>query len=145
MKRHFNRNGIPILSHKKKNRTLHTDQSRDKRLIELCRRQHNLCFYCGKLCSLYDEHRFEQNYAATLDHVVPVKDGGPTNYSNLVMCCNQCNGLKGSDKLIVFQQKHCPKGLAGMQEIDSANPIYPLMMKLLKPKSPDHPAPPYKP
>jgi 5-methylcytosine-specific restriction endonuclease McrA len=141
----YNRNGIRIIKHNKKPRTSNSDPSRDKRLVALVARQKGLCFYCGKMCNLYDEHRFEHNYAATLDHVVPVKDGGETNYLNLVMCCNYCNGLKGGHKLLYFQQKYYPKGLAGMQDIDTANPIYPLMMKLLRSKSPDHPAPPYKP
>ena len=39
------------------------------------------CIYCGE-------------YAAVVDHVIPVKDNGPAKTSNLVCACNRCNNIK---------------------------------------------------
>lgn len=43
------------------------------------------CAYCGKL------------NPATLDHVVPRSQGGPTTRNNLIAACGDCNILKGSE------------------------------------------------
>jgi 5-methylcytosine-specific restriction endonuclease McrA len=32
----------------------------------------------------------------TLDHVLPKSRGGPTTWENIVACCDECNGKKGS-------------------------------------------------
>ena len=44
------------------------------------------CFYCGK--HLNDDNR-------TIDHIIPVKQGGRDKGDNLVACCKECNTLKG--------------------------------------------------
>lgn len=45
------------------------------------------CQYCGTLCT---EH------TATLDHVIPVSQGGTNTWTNLTTACKTCNTLKGS-------------------------------------------------
>jgi 5-methylcytosine-specific restriction endonuclease McrA len=35
----------------------------------------------------------------TFDHVVPVCEGGPTNWENVVTCCKDCNSKKGSKSI----------------------------------------------
>ena len=45
------------------------------------------CFYCGK-------HLTETN--RTIDHIIPIKQGGKENNENLVACCKECNTLKGN-------------------------------------------------
>lgn len=37
----------------------------------------------------------------TLDHVVPRKHGGKTNWKNIVTACRDCNHKKGDDKTII--------------------------------------------
>lgn len=37
----------------------------------------------------------------TLDHVVPRKHGGKTNWKNIVTACRKCNHKKGDDKTII--------------------------------------------
>lgn len=44
------------------------------------------CFYCGKKMS-------ERN--KTIDHIVPIKNGGSNCIDNIVICCRRCNGFKG--------------------------------------------------
>jgi 5-methylcytosine-specific restriction endonuclease McrA len=40
------------------------------------------CFYCG------------DDLADTVDHIIPVVDGGTDDQTNLVSCCGPCNRLK---------------------------------------------------
>ncbi len=45
------------------------------------------CVYCGITKSTGEPF--------TLDHLVPEIEGGPTNEENLVLCCSDCNCVKG--------------------------------------------------
>lgn len=45
------------------------------------------CYYCGK-------HLNDDNF--TIDHIIPIKQGGTDGESNLVACCKDCNTLKGN-------------------------------------------------
>ncbi|NCN42578.1 HNH endonuclease [bacterium] len=47
--------------------------------------------YCCQYCAVV----FPQK-DLTLDHVVPVKSGGPKTWENLVTCCRDCNQRKGA-------------------------------------------------
>jgi 5-methylcytosine-specific restriction endonuclease McrA len=51
-------------------------------------RDDETCQYCGK-------HARD----LTLDHVIPRSRGGQSTWENLVACCKQCNGRKGSRSL----------------------------------------------
>jgi len=50
-------------------------------------RDNKECQYCFKKLS---RHNF------TLDHVIPVSQGGRRNWENIVACCHKCNQQKGS-------------------------------------------------
>lgn len=59
------------------------------------------CPYCN--CNLEHQPRSsarvttaERHRAATLDHVVPRKQGGTNDDSNLIACCASCNSRKGA-------------------------------------------------
>ena len=130
---------------KKPTRAYPVNRSHDKKLLTLVQKQDSKCFYCGKLCSIEDALRFKKGYGATLDHVIPVTNKGGTTYKNLVMCCNWCNNRKGHMKLYSFQQQFFSEGFAGMKTIKIDDPVYPLMIRLLKPQMDTYPCPPYKP
>jgi 5-methylcytosine-specific restriction endonuclease McrA len=51
---------------------------------EIFRRDNHHCQYCGKYCN-----------NLTIDHVIPRRLGGTTDWSNLVAACPRCNHLKG--------------------------------------------------
>lgn len=51
------------------------------------------CQYCGS--------KDEPLSKLTLDHVVPRKHGGKTNWTNIVTSCHPCNHKKGDNKKIV--------------------------------------------
>ncbi len=49
-------------------------------------RDNGRCAYCGKLISISE---------ATIDHIVPLSQGGRSTWENLVNCCTRCNQRKG--------------------------------------------------
>lgn len=48
------------------------------------------CFYCGKRTNPKN---------ATIDHVVPVNQGGTNDLYNLVCACSDCNTIKGRNNI----------------------------------------------
>ncbi len=62
----------------------HTPQP-TKRLIY--DRDRGQCAYCGKSINIAD---------ATIDHVLPLSQGGSSSWDNLVNCCKVCNQRKGN-------------------------------------------------
>lgn len=46
------------------------------------------CQYCGKKLGKGNKS------TSTIDHVIPRTQGGPTNYTNCVACCKDCNSYK---------------------------------------------------
>lgn len=52
-------------------------------------RDHGLCVYCEKPITIS---------GLTYDHVIPKKQGGRSDWTNIVCSCSSCNSLKG-DKL----------------------------------------------
>ena len=50
-------------------------------------RDRNRCQYCGDHFSTRE---------LNLDHVVPLSRGGKSSWQNIVCCCLECNGRKGS-------------------------------------------------
>ncbi len=55
--------------------------------LELFRRDHHLCLYCGKSSRVS---------LLTRDHVKPVSRGGKNHWLNVVTACKRCNTRKGS-------------------------------------------------
>lgn len=53
----------------------------------LIRRDDNTCQYCGA--------RFAPD-RLTIDHVMPISRGGPTDWGNCVLACHRCNGRKAN-------------------------------------------------
>ena len=53
-------------------------------------RDEGKCQYCSKQLT---RHNF------TLDHIIPVSQGGKKVWQNIVTCCNRCNQKKGSSSL----------------------------------------------
>lgn len=51
---------------------------------EIFRRDNYTCQYCGR-----------QTKDLTIDHVIPRRLGGKTNWNNVVAACPRCNHLKG--------------------------------------------------
>jgi len=60
----------------------HTPQP-TKRLIYA--RDQGRCAYCGKLIAISD---------ATIDHILPLSQGGRSTWENLANCCTSCNQRK---------------------------------------------------
>ncbi|MBL7716059.1 MAG: HNH endonuclease [Bdellovibrionales bacterium] len=65
--------------------------TRKKQIVRFSRanifiRDRNACQYCGKV--------FPKSHL-TLDHVVPIVQGGPKSWENIVTACKPCNQKKG--------------------------------------------------
>lgn len=69
------------------------------------------CQYCGKTCS---------KHQLTLDHVIPVSQGGAKSWKNIVTACIECNQRKGgrtpaqAGLKLVREPKH-PTSLSGVK------------------------------
>lgn len=62
----------------------------------------NVCYYCKVKVD---------NFSRTIDHIRPKKDGGILSNSNKVVCCFDCNQLKGGISIeefdmVVDRMKH---------------------------------------
>ena len=98
---------------KKKYKSMKTKSDRPKWRIWLSFRNRFLsrmskqgtltCFYCGK-SPLYKNSRITpRDLQATIDHIVPRSKGGKEfDYSNLAVCCYDCNNKKGDKSLEDF-------------------------------------------
>ena len=62
-----------------------TKRQATSRVKAVWERDDGHCVYCG-------------DYAAVIDHVVPISKGGPNIKANEVCCCDRCNRKK-SNKL----------------------------------------------
>jgi len=60
--------------------------------IKICKLFDYGCAYCGK------------PHANSLDHVVPLSDGGGTTISNCVPSCERCNQNKSSREVHEFEE-----------------------------------------
>ncbi len=65
-------------------------------------RDEGRCQYCSKNVTFS---------TFTIDHIIPKKAGGNTNWENVVTCCYQCNQIKGEKSLkeINFKLLKTPK------------------------------------
>jgi len=55
------------------------------------------CHYCGRALIFYEGNQYP--LSATMDHVIPRSKGGDDSLGNLVVCCNQCNGIKADENI----------------------------------------------
>ena len=59
-----------------------------------------ICAYCGKVMPMNER---------TNDHIIPRSANGQTEANNIVICCQECNGLKGSTLINDFLEKYPQK------------------------------------
>lgn len=64
--------------------------SRPSALAILYTQSNGRCFYCGDKCTMS---------AMSIDHLVPVVQGGLGTLDNMVACCRPCNSAKGGRTL----------------------------------------------
>jgi hypothetical protein len=64
----------------------YNSQPRNRFLRDIVlKRDNNKCYYCGR-------------YGDTIDHIIPISEGGLDILENLVCSCKRCNNFKGNDK-----------------------------------------------
>lgn len=59
------------------------------------KRQRGQCYYCNATVA---------KHKATLEHRIPVSQGGSLRYGNAVMACRRCNEEKGAMPEDIFRQ-----------------------------------------
>jgi 5-methylcytosine-specific restriction endonuclease McrA len=72
-------------------------------------RDHNTCQYCAKILS---------RSSLTLDHVIPIVQGGGKTWENIVTACKPCNQRKGGRtpleaSMALIRRPRCPNFLPG--------------------------------
>jgi len=60
----------------------------------MLRRHGSICPYCDQPMTYENGRRSPR--APTRDHVIPLSRGGSDRIENIVICCLECNGLKGA-------------------------------------------------
>ena len=66
------------------------------------RRDEHKCQYCG---------RKPGSEELTIDHVIPKSRGGKTTWVNCVLCCTNCNSIKGNKACLEVFCSKFPKGM----------------------------------
>lgn len=59
-----------------------------------------ICAYCNKVMPMEER---------TNDHIIPRSANGQTEVNNIVICCQDCNGLKGHTLINDFLEEHPEK------------------------------------
>ena len=59
-----------------------------------------ICAYCNKVIPMEER---------TNDHIIPRCSGGVTETQNIVICCQECNGLKGNTLITEFLEMYPDK------------------------------------
>lgn len=65
-----------------------------KKLFEIAYDNGFTCHYCGDKLLLHPPHPYKKS--PSVDHRIPLTSGGTNDLSNLVLCCHQCNIIKGT-------------------------------------------------
>lgn len=79
----------------------HNLRTRAKRMKHLLYAEFNAkCYICGKYLMFHQ---------ATVDHIIPIKEGGTNGYkgNNLAIACKNCNGKKDAEKRTSDLCAHC--------------------------------------
>lgn len=63
------------------------------------------CQICNRYmpCGFYIENN--KCVKITIDHIVPIKEGGSNNTDNLQVLCEVCNKMKGTKPMSIFKMK----------------------------------------
>jgi 5-methylcytosine-specific restriction endonuclease McrA len=88
------------------------------KIATLCEKQGYRCVYCGCKLKLTRKgkgfnSRFSPEAGATIDHIIPKREGGMNYDWNYAVCCHKCNALKGAlmpEEFLERYRAKFPKG-----------------------------------
>lgn len=81
-----------------KRRSLSADGKRRAKKA-LWKKSGGKCFYCG--VEMHNDSKMDETQF-TLDHLIPLKDGGNNKHENFVAACRKCNSDRGSKRVAEF-------------------------------------------
>lgn len=100
-------------NNRKKDTRINSGNTIDKdiTLTKLYERDKGVCYLCGSRCDWNDKQINE--YGATIvgetyptiEHVVPLCDGGMHSWSNIKLACHKCNSFKNRTPLVNFLER----------------------------------------
>lgn len=68
-----------------------------KRRTRLWLEQDGICFYCERPMTLHSRHREDPaGRRVTLEHLIPLSQGGEYGFHNEVAACSRCNNRRGA-------------------------------------------------
>jgi 5-methylcytosine-specific restriction endonuclease McrA len=71
--------------------------------------QDGKCFYCHRKCQMSDGRPLtnaeQPDDLFTMDHIVPLSEGGQSVLNNLIGACKACNWEKGNDGFKDFVER----------------------------------------
>jgi len=75
------------------------EHNSDISLEKLYKRDHGICYLCGKKCDWSDGEDRDGTFVAgsrypSIDHVIPVAKGGTHTWDNIRLACRECNWTK---------------------------------------------------
>lgn len=91
----------------KRQKIMERDRFTYKDKIELAEKSNGLCCHCGRKVRI--------GYDATVEHFIPLSQGGTNRGINMVLLCEDCNKAKGSfiyrpdDYLVYLKEEHLEK------------------------------------
>lgn len=71
-------------------------------ILKTSAREGGICVYCGKVMRLVDKKPYKNTFS--IDHKVSLARKGTNDLSNLVVCCHECNIVKGTMSADTFMR-----------------------------------------
>lgn len=82
----------------------------DITIEKLIKRDNNICYLCGEKCDSNDYKINTEGYFIvghkypSVEHVIPVANGGTHTWDNVKLSHHQCNSIKGTKEIIKISQ-----------------------------------------
>lgn len=79
----------------------HSSNSKKTKRVKLAERHNHRCFWCDQVT----RDKMGWQNSATVEHIIPVSQGGTNEYWNLVSACHRCNYARGTESADDFAMR----------------------------------------
>jgi CRISPR/Cas system Type II protein with McrA/HNH and RuvC-like nuclease domain len=112
-----------LLEHKKLSYYARNSAYKKKLILRLSGEQNHRCAYCGQHMTLPRNSSRDNGMRMTIDHVIPVSEGGEDTWENVVAACADCNSIR--------QSKPADEFFLYIQSLEHTNDINPAKHQIL--------------